>query len=139
MYPLNKVRYNNDEVFPFELLCDVPRSVKKALEAINLSTIYAASKTQASKPYQEDGANAAINSTYYQADDPDRNNELLKFLQYNEYGFNNLVVYLFWIILSNWFSDYDHLNLPPAFLMKVREALHDQYRAIYFRYLIRLR
>ena len=45
MYPLNKVRYNNDEMFPFELLCDVPRSVKKALEAINLSTIYAASKT----------------------------------------------------------------------------------------------
>ena len=30
MYPLNKVRYNGDEKFPFELLCDVPRTTRKA-------------------------------------------------------------------------------------------------------------
>ena len=39
MYPLSKVHYNNDHKFPFELVCDVPRIIKKSLEAINMRKI----------------------------------------------------------------------------------------------------
>lgn len=45
MYPLTKVRYTKDEKFPFELLCDVPRTVKKSLEALNMSQIQDVSPT----------------------------------------------------------------------------------------------
>ena len=37
MYPLNKVRYMNNNRLPMLVLCDVPRTVKKALEALNLN------------------------------------------------------------------------------------------------------
>ena len=44
MYPLNKVRYNHDRKLPFELLCDVPRTIKKSLEAMNMRRIPGNSK-----------------------------------------------------------------------------------------------
>ena len=67
-------------------------------------------------------------------------NALLQFLAMNESGFNNMTVYLFWIIMHSWFgSEYPSLSFPEAFIQEVREALCDQYRAIYFNYLIRLR
>ena len=64
---------------------------------------------------------------------------MIKFLKYNESGFNNLVVYLFWIVISDWFNDYDHISFPQEFIAEVRHALTEQYRAIYFNYLLRLR
>ena len=38
-FPLAKIRYKDDNMFPFEVLCDVPRVAKKALDAINLNQI----------------------------------------------------------------------------------------------------
>ena len=67
-----------------------------------------------------------------------KSNELLKFLKFNESGFNNLVVYLFWLILSDWFNE-DHICFTQDFIRQVREALREQYRKIYFKYLLRLR
>lgn len=71
--------------------------------------------------------------------DPKNENELLRFLHFNESGFNNLVVYLFWIVIAGWFTDYNHLSFPDEFIRKVRSALCEQYRVIYFNYLIRLK
>lgn len=39
MYTLGKVRYNGGRKFPFELASDVPRTIKKSLEAINMHKI----------------------------------------------------------------------------------------------------
>ena len=63
----------------------------------------------------------------------------MKFLKYNESGFHNLTVYLFWIVVSDWFTDNDLISFPQEFIMEVRNALTEQYRAIYFHYLLRMR
>ena len=56
---MNKVRYPGDEKFPFELLVDVPRTVKKSLEALNMKKIYGHQADDpvggATKPAPDDG------------------------------------------------------------------------------------
>lgn len=116
IFTLNKVKYRNDDTFPFELLCDVPRTVKKALEALNMSKV--AGET-ATTDDSKDGGPSESSQT-----EP-KQNELLRFLKYNESGFNNLVVYLFWIIVSEWFNDYDSIRFTPEFIRKVRDALYE--------------
>lgn len=39
VYPMCKVRYNNDRKLPFEILADVPYVVKKSLVSINMKKI----------------------------------------------------------------------------------------------------
>ena len=39
VYPLKKVRYNDDFKFPFELLRDVPRTLKKSIEAMKMKKV----------------------------------------------------------------------------------------------------
>ena len=39
VYPLKKVRYNDDFKFPFELLSDVPRTLKKSIEAMKMNKV----------------------------------------------------------------------------------------------------
>jgi len=111
MYPLNKVIYRDDLKLPFELLCDVPRTIKKSLEALNMSKILGESGSDdgfgmqgLSQVFATDGKKGGSFST-----EDRKSNELFKFLKYNESGFNNLVVYLFWIIISDWFND-DHIS-----------------------------
>ena len=48
-------------------------------------------------------------------------------------------MYLFWIIISDWFTDNDLISFPQEFIAEVRNALTEQYRAIYFGYLLRMR
>lgn len=127
MFPLNKVRYRGDDKFPFELLCDVPRTIKKSLEALNMSKVAGGDGEEAKNGSSEVPGAAQ------------KGNELLKFLKFNESGFNNLVVYLFWIIVSEWFNDFESISFTPEFITKVREALYEQYRKIYFNYLLRMR
>ena len=41
--------------------------------------------------------------------------------------------------MQGWFTDdHESVNFPPKFLNEIREALTEQYRVIYFNYLIRL-
>ena len=68
-----------------------------------------------------------------------REGELRLFLKHNESGFQNLVVYLFWIIVSEWFNEQESQQFPDHFVGMLRESLCEQYRLIYFKYLIRLR
>ena len=68
-----------------------------------------------------------------------KDNEFEIFLQYNESGVNNIVVYLFWLTVSVVFNDFDHISFPKEFIDEVRIALNDQYRIIYFNYLLRLK
>jgi len=42
-----------------------------------------------------------------------KNNELIRFLECNESGFNNLVVYMFWIIFSQWLNDNEQFQFTP--------------------------
>ena len=62
------------------------------------------------------GQDSSINEIY-------KHNELFKFLKYNESGFNNMVVYLFWIVISDWFNDNDNISFPHEFITEVRHAL----------------
>ena len=50
-----------------------------------------------------------------------------------------MVVYLFWIVVSVLFTDYGSISFPVEFINEVRSALIEQYRAIYFNYLVRLK
>lgn len=68
-----------------------------------------------------------------------KENEFNIFLQCNESGVNNLIVYLFWITVSVVFKDSDHISFPKEFIDEVRVAFNDQYRFIYFHYLLRLK
>ena len=68
-----------------------------------------------------------------------KENELQNFVKNNESGFNNLLVYLFWIVVSFLFNDFDHISFPMEFIEEVRQVMIVQYRAIYFNYLIRLK
>ena len=60
-------------------------------------------------------------------------------MRQNKSGFNNIVVYLFWIMVSDLFHSLDALSFSIEFIDSVRKALNDQYRAIYFNYLVRLK
>lgn len=49
-----------------------------------------------------------------------KKNELEKFVKYNESGFNNMIVYLFWIVVSYLFKDFDHISFPEEFINEIR-------------------
>ena len=66
-------------------------------------------------------------------------NELELFSKRNISGLSNVLVYLFWIILSSLFNDFDHISFPVEFIDEVRQALNTQYQKIYFHYLLRLK
>jgi len=143
MYPINKVRYNNDNKFPFELLSDVPRTIKVALKALNMHKMPGAAtdSNQVTEEWHQQPALSLPKGGFIFEKPPlkQKSNELLKFLAYNESAFNNVVVYLFWIVVSSWFSDFENLRFPTKFIKQVREALCEQYRLMYFNYLLRLR
>lgn len=37
------------------------------------------------------------------------------------------------------FKDLDHISFPKEFIEEVRQAMREQYRAIYFKFLLRLK
>ena len=49
-----------------------------------------------------------------------KKNELEKFVKYNESGLNNVIVYLFWIVVSSLFNDFDHISYPEEFINEIR-------------------
>lgn len=51
----------------------------------------------------------------------------------------NIVVYLFWILASILFADLDSCSFPNEFVDEIRQALKEQYKLVYFNYLIRLK
>ena len=79
-FSLNKVRYYDDRKLPFELIKEMPRILEKALRNINQTKLSRVSKSV--KNEENEGG------------------ELHNFVRYNESGLNNLLVYLFWIVVS---------------------------------------
>ena len=52
-------------------------------------------------------------------------NEFKLFIKNNESGVTNIVVYLFWIVMSVLFNEVDALSFSQAFIEEVRQALTD--------------
>lgn len=52
-------------------------------------------------------------------------NEFKLFINNNESGVTNIVVYLFWIVMSVLFNEVDALSFSQAFIEEVRQALTD--------------
>ena len=97
----------------------MPRILEKALRNINQTKLSRVSKSV--KNEENEGG------------------ELHNFVRYNESGLNNLLVYLFWIVVSFLFNDFDHISFTLEFIEEVRQVMIVQYRAIYFNYLLRLK
>ena len=112
----NRVRYYDDRKFPFELSSEIDYIVQKALEWVNHSHFD-----------EKFGV------------DPALNNEFHHFLSYNRSGVNNLVIYLFWITVSILLNDINDVSFPKEFIDEVRVAMKDQFRAIYFNFILRLK
>lgn len=53
MYALNKVRYHHDRKFPFELLCDVQRTVLKSIDALNMKQIQSLSQPESREVHED--------------------------------------------------------------------------------------
>ena len=66
-------------------------------------------------------------------------NELVNFYRNNKSAVNNMVVYLFWILVSILFNDVDSISFPKEFIQEIRQELQEQYRLVYFNYLLRLK
>lgn len=52
-------------------------------------------------------------------------NEFKLFIKNNESGVTNIIVYLFWIVMSVLFNEVDALSFSQAFIEEVRQALTD--------------
>ena len=64
---------------------------------------------------------------------------LKNFYKQNEAGMSNIVIYLFWIVHSVIFQDFDHMSFPTEFVDEIKQTLRLQYKQIYFNYLLRLK
>lgn len=94
-FDLNKLRYYDDKKFPFRLLVDIPKLMKHTLDKIKESSFNQSKIGLRSVGMME---------------------ELQRFLDNNESGFANMVVYLFWITMSFMFTDTGHISFPKAFI-----------------------
>ena len=113
---MNKVRYYGDRKLPFQLLKDIPRILEKGMQTVNQHKFDRIAKKQKAKT-----------------------NELQKFVKNNQSGMNNILVYVFWIVVSTLFNDYEHISFPNEFMGEIRLALQAQYREMYFNYLLRMK
>lgn len=68
-----------------------------------------------------------------------KTNELQLFVSNNFSALNNMLVYLFWIVISAVFTEKDQISFPVEFIDEVRQELRDQYHKTYFNYILRLK
>ena len=67
---------------------------------------------------------------------------MLRFYNNNKSGVANIVVYLFWILASILFANKkkeEVCSFPSEFIDEVRKALLEQYKLLYFKYILRLK
>ena len=93
IFKLEHIKYNDDRRLPFMVLKDVNKVMKDSLEAINFELL-----------------GQAMHTT-------DIQNIFKKMISHNESSFNNLVVYVFWIIIGRWFAE---VNFTDKFMDELR-------------------
>ena len=86
------MRYNGDQKFPFELLCDVPEAIKKSIDAMKMKKIQA-NGSDISELDRISAMGNTLTQNSYMGEynnftsqlqkDKKKSNELLKFLECN--------------------------------------------------------
>ena len=123
VYPLNKVRYKDDFKFPFELLCDVPRTLRKSIEAMKMKKVQVTQQSEHAGEFdREKTLGNTLMTNFYnsvsdfnalfsvtQKDTKKKSNELIKFLECNESGCHNMIVYLFWLVITSWYHEHHQI------------------------------
>ena len=119
-YEVSDVQYRGVKSFPFKLLGDLPR--------IFMDNILPVMKFRYSVTDKSGRKLAKF-----------RDNELIRFVKFNESGIANLVVYLFWIVVQVFFQDHkEQINLTKEFIDEIKLEANAQYKKIYCGYLIRI-
>ena len=115
-YQLSSVRYYDDHKLPFQLLQDISEIIE--------------SHTIPNLNFKGLGKKAGPNTN------GSNKSEFQNFYAFNKSGIHNMVIYLFWEVLSVFFSE---ICFPSEFIDEVKQEFQWTYKEIYFKYLLRLK